>query len=186
MTEVSGGKAAASRLVASVVFLVKTTDESGGAPRNPATAPRAGSTIAGIIAESRRKPSSGYLVAVWARDRFGLTGADYNLKVQCYKRLTRLWADRDIQAAHPDARAGGRWDQTNTVLVDDSAEKARSEPFNFVGVPEFFGNNAGAAGGARDFVLPLVHDYLNSLCFQTNVSDYIRRNPFRPDLARAP
>src|SRR3569833_1481477 len=77
------------------------------------------------------------LVAVWSRDDFGLSPADYGRRVQCYKRLAALWADARVASSHPHFAAGdGRWGQANTVLVDDSVEKARSEPYNLVRIPE--------------------------------------------------
>lgn len=36
--------------------------------------------------------------------------------------------------------AGHRWDQTNTILIDDSKLKASSEPFNILEIPEFAGD----------------------------------------------
>ncbi|ROT40823.1 HAD-like protein [Sodiomyces alkalinus F11] len=113
------------------------------------------------------------LVAVWGRDKFGLCPEDYSQRVQCYKRLARLWADPAVQASHPDAARGGAWDQSNTVLVDDSLEKARSEPFNLLRIPEFSG------GEESLHVLPQVHDYLNLLCYQADVSRYIHTHPFQ-------
>ena len=113
---------------------------------------------------------------VWGRDRFGLSRDDYDARVQCYKRLARVWADRDVMAAHPDAARGGRWDQTNTVLVDDSTEKARSEPHNLLCIPEF-----GGEGTELPLVLPQVHDYINELSHQANISQYIRSRPFALD-----
>ncbi|TDZ32279.1 putative FCP1-like proteiny domain-containing protein [Colletotrichum sidae] len=111
------------------------------------------------------------VLATWGRDRFGLSTADYNLRVQVYKRLDMVWDDPRVKASHPD---GGVWDQSNTVLVDDSLEKARSEPYNLLPIPEFFGN-ASEPG----LVVPQVHDYLNSLCYQSDVSSYMRENPFQ-------
>jgi hypothetical protein len=115
-------------------------------------------------------------VVVWARDKFGLSPANYDARVQCYKRLQHLWDDPAVRASHPDASHGGRWDQSNTVLVDDSPEKGRSEPFNILPIPEF----SGVANETAE-VLPQVHDYLNSLCWQADVSTYIRQTPFRLD-----
>ena len=111
-------------------------------------------------------------VLVWARDTFGLAPADYDSRVQCYKRLTRVWADEGLQGTHPAAATGGKWDQTNTVLVDDSLEKGRSEPFNILSVPEFSGNEG------LD-VLPQVHDYLNALCYRSDISSYMRQSQFK-------
>ena len=114
------------------------------------------------------------LVAVWDRSRFGLTPADYGARVQCYKRLTLLWDDPAVAASHPHFSSGGRWSQANTVLIDDSTEKARSEPYNAITVPEFANQP-----GLYDNILPRVHDYLNELCFQSDVSAYMRVNPFK-------
>lgn len=114
------------------------------------------------------------LLAVWGRDRFGLSRADFAARVMCYKRLTRIWGDEGIAQGHPGAVAGERWDQGNTVLVDDTGEKARSEPHNAVSVPEFRGDTA-----ERPDVLPQVHDYLNTLAYQADISTYIRAEPFR-------
>ncbi|KAI1366598.1 hypothetical protein F5Y08DRAFT_301086 [Xylaria arbuscula] len=111
------------------------------------------------------------VIAVWARDRFNLTKSDYNLRVQCYKRLTYLWKDPVIRAS---ALGDGDWTQLNTVLIDDSIEKARSEPFNLLQLPEFTGN-ANEPG----FILPQVHDYLNECSQQINVSAFIRSQPFK-------
>ncbi|KAL2753869.1 hypothetical protein ACRALDRAFT_1069820 [Sodiomyces alcalophilus JCM 7366] len=113
------------------------------------------------------------LVAVWGRDKFGLCPADYSQRVQCYKRLERLWADPAVQASHPEAATGGAWDRSNTVLVDDSLEKARSEPWNLLRIPEFSG------GEEALHVLPQVHDYLNLLCYQADISRYMRMYPFQ-------
>jgi hypothetical protein len=136
------------------------------------------------------------VLAVWGREHFGLTPADYNARVQCYKRLERVWADEGIQRGYPldcqddpngapSALTGGapgigtvkgirKWDQGNTVLIDDSAEKARSEPYNAIQIPEFLGSEKKA-----DNVLPQVHDYINILACQADVSAYMRVNPFK-------
>ncbi|XXG99942.1 Factor arrest protein 11 [Hypoxylon texense] len=117
------------------------------------------------------------VVAVWGRDRFGLSAGDYGQRVVCYKRLARLWADPAVRASHPDFAAGGKvWDQSNTVLIDDTLEKARSEPYNLVEVPEFAGET-----DERGHVLAQVHDYINTCAAQTDVSAYIRTHPFRAD-----
>ncbi|KAI8952484.1 HAD-like domain-containing protein [Xylaria longipes] len=117
---------------------------------------------------------SAKVVAVWSRDNFGLSKNDFNQRVQCYKRLTALWNDPVVAASHPMAASGQKWSQLNTVLVDDSIEKARSEPFNLVQIPEFHGN-AKEPG----FVLPQVHDYLNECSQQANVSAYMKGQPFK-------
>ncbi|KAI7784722.1 hypothetical protein LA080_009366 [Diaporthe eres] len=117
------------------------------------------------------------VVALWGRDRFGLTPEDYNARTQCYKRLTALWDDPVVRASFPADRPGyeGKcWDQGNTVLIDDSVEKARSEPHNAITIPEFTGDMNESLD-----ILPKVHDYLNELCFQEDVSTHVRANPFK-------
>ncbi|KAF7520781.1 hypothetical protein G7054_g12670 [Neopestalotiopsis clavispora] len=121
------------------------------------------------------------LVAVWGRDTLGLSEADYHQRVQCYKRLERFWGDEGVAASHPEFHAtrgggGARWDQTNTVLIDDSKEKARSQPYNIIQLPEFEGDVE--EGG---YVLPQVHNYLNELAFQSDISSFIRERPFKFD-----
>lgn len=114
---------------------------------------------------------------MWSRDELGLSPDDYNLRVQCYKRLERVWADPRIRAVRPEGPAG-KWDQSNTVLVDDSFEKGRSEPYNILALPEF-ANTALE----RQHILPQVHDYLNELAWQEDVSRYMRSTPFKLDPA---
>jgi hypothetical protein len=113
-------------------------------------------------------------VVIWARDQLGLCPADYSARVQVYKRLGVIWNDPHVLASHPVAAHGQRWDQTNTVLVDDSIEKGRSEPYNILQLPEFEGLKTEPLD-----VLPQVHDYLNTLCYQANISSYIRDRPFQ-------
>jgi hypothetical protein len=103
------------------------------------------------------------LVARWGRDKFGLTATQYNSKLQVYKELRKVWAEPSIQAAFPGnehlkdpaaskkktacnvaeaakLQPGHRWDQSNTILIDDSKLKASSEPFNILEIPEFLGD----------------------------------------------
>ncbi|KAI0396128.1 HAD-like domain-containing protein [Xylariaceae sp. FL0594] len=119
------------------------------------------------------------VVAIRGRESFGLTQADYMRRVQCYKRLDILWRDPDVAASHWMAAAvssGQTWSQLDTVLIDDSLEKARSEPYNLVQVPEYVG------GAIEDgLVLPQVHEYLNECSWQANISAFMRANPFRLD-----
>lgn len=117
-------------------------------------------------------------VAIWGRDRFKLTPADYNMRVQCYKRLNTIWSDPGIACSHPEFHNGASWNQSNTVLVDDSVEKGRSEPFNIIPLPEYFGNE-----NERSDILPQVHDYLNQLSLHSNVSAYMRSHPFMAQAA---
>ena len=113
------------------------------------------------------------LIAEWGRDKMGLSEEDYNKRTQVYKRLETVWNDRGIQACHPLRDYGRRWDQTNTVLIDDSREKGRSHPYNLVKVPEFEGQKES------EDVLRMVAEYLDDLLVQEDVSAYMHKNPFR-------
>ncbi|TVY33361.1 putative FCP1 homology domain-containing protein [Lachnellula subtilissima] len=117
-------------------------------------------------------------VAIWGRDRFNLTAADYNMRVQCYKRLNTIWSDPGIARSHPEFQNGASWNQSNTVLVDDSVEKGRSEPFNIIPLPEYYGDE-----NERSDILPQVHDYLNQLSLHSNVSAFMRLHPFMAQAA---
>ncbi|OTB07837.1 hypothetical protein M426DRAFT_53020 [Hypoxylon sp. CI-4A] len=113
-------------------------------------------------------------VAIWGRDKFDLAPEDYNQRVQCYKRLSKIWEDPIILGSHPCVETGMRWTQANTVLIDDSLEKARSEPFNLIPIPEFTGLK-----DEPEYVLPQVHDYINECARYADASAYIRTQPFK-------
>ncbi|KAK2601936.1 hypothetical protein QQS21_004527 [Conoideocrella luteorostrata] len=126
-----------------------------------------------MISQLLEKDQREKCVVIWARDQLGLSKDDYDARVQVYKRLSVMWNDSRVRASHPLADRGGCWDQSNTVLVDDSMEKGRSEPYNILPIPEFSGLAKEPAN-----VLPQVHDYLNALCYQEDISRYIRETPF--------
>ncbi|OBT78558.1 hypothetical protein VF21_00965 [Pseudogymnoascus sp. 05NY08] len=118
-------------------------------------------------------PRRQYLVTEWGRDRMGLTPEDFVRRVQVYKRLEKVWAEPGIQSRHPLQATGATWDQSNTILIDDSLEKARSEPFNLVELPEFKGNSEPTD------VLQHLTMYLDDILMQKDVSAYMRQNPFK-------
>ncbi|KAL5351596.1 hypothetical protein ACLOAV_003456 [Pseudogymnoascus australis] len=118
-------------------------------------------------------PRRQFLVAEWGRDRMGLTPEDFVRRVQVYKRLEKVWAEPSIQSRHPLQETGATWGQSNTILIDDSLEKARSEPFNLVELPEFKGNSEPTD------VLQHLTMYLDDILMQKDVSTYMRQNPFK-------
>lgn len=114
------------------------------------------------------------LVVMWGRDKLQLPSQAYWQKVQVYKQLTWVWYDNSVQIMNP--RMGiERWDQSNTVLIDDSFEKAASEPHNLVQIDEFEGKEEQM----QDDVLSQVEQYLDTLRTQANVSAYMRAKPFK-------
>lgn len=77
------------------------------------------------------------LLGEWARDKLNLTKAQYNQRLQVYKRLDSIWQDKLIQSRHPLMKQGHKWGQHNTVLIDDNALKASAQPFNHLALPEY-------------------------------------------------
>jgi hypothetical protein len=120
------------------------------------------------------------LVATWGRDRFNLNSAQYHEKTQVYKRLEWVWADDAIQRTHPKYAEGERWNQLNTILLDDSEVKAAAQPYNHILVPEFEGpsSDSKVKNGA---VLEQVAGYIEEARHWDNVSAFMRDCPFEVD-----
>ncbi|KAH9985226.1 hypothetical protein BJV77DRAFT_965676 [Russula vinacea] len=93
------------------------------------------------------------LVALWARDTFGLTEDHYHRKVQTIKDLEKPWAA--LKPQHPrstsstlapfavapkhqssSSKSPGHSAAT-TILLDDSHAKAALQPYNHLCVPEY-------------------------------------------------
>jgi len=126
------------------------------------------------------------LVAIWSREDSRL-GEFTNQKIQVYKQLRWLWDDPKVQTSackttkNPDIPSNEQsdavsrvWDQTNTVLIDDSLEKADSEPYNLVQVEEFTSH----AGDSQDDILGAVLAYIEDLAWERDVSSAIHHKPF--------
>ncbi|KAL5121447.1 hypothetical protein ACEQ8H_000518 [Pleosporales sp. CAS-2024a] len=117
------------------------------------------------------------LVATWARDTFGLSATNFALNVQVYKNLRLIWSRDQIQQHHPQYEAGERFGQHNTVLIDDSPIKASAQPHNLLEIPEFEATPEQMEGD----VLREVAGYLETLRYQSDVSRFINKEPFRAD-----
>ncbi|KAK5676917.1 hypothetical protein LTS10_010681 [Elasticomyces elasticus] len=117
------------------------------------------------------------LIAVWGRERLQLSPEQYNMRVQVYKQLSWVWRDDEIANSGID---GVGWAQDNTVLIDDSLEKAASEPCNLIKIDEF----EGKPEQLETDVLGQVVDYLEVLKCARDVSSAIRNAPYyyRDDL----
>nr|OQO29127.1 hypothetical protein B0A51_02711 [Rachicladosporium sp. CCFEE 5018] len=112
------------------------------------------------------------IVAMWNRKHLDL-GDLYWQNPQVYKQLSRLWADPNIQSTC----FGGQWDQFNTLLIDDSLEKAASEPHNLVQIREMVWNEDDQ--GVE--VLAQVAKYISKASNYQNVSAFVKENPFKHD-----
>ncbi|KAM3422759.1 hypothetical protein BST61_g243 [Cercospora zeina] len=115
------------------------------------------------------------LVTIWARDTLRLSPKAYDQRVQVYKELSWIWNDSAVQATNPQ-RQNEMWSQTNTVLIDDSIDKAASEPHNLVEVEEF---EAFDRQITSDTYLLEAKTYLQTLSRQGDVSAYMRARPFK-------
>ena len=119
---------------------------------------------------------------VWNREHLQLRFKDFHRKVLTLKDLEFVW--RAIETERSEAKpeqllAGGRYefcyDQTNTVLIDDSPHKSQLQPHNCMIVPDF--DQTRVQRGGDQELLKVIH-YLNDLLYQDNVSAYMRTNPF--------
>ncbi|KAL4877706.1 NLI interacting factor-like phosphatase-domain-containing protein [Aspergillus karnatakaensis] len=126
-----------------------------------------------IFSEADRKQ----LVAEWGRDRLNLSSSEYNSKAQVYKTLETVWSSKDIQASYPKEWAAkakkqtARWDQSNTILIDDSKLKALSEPYNLIEIPEF----TNAPGIDESAIFPRVLQRLEVLATCDDVSKMLHQ-----------
>lgn len=132
-------------------------------------------------------PQSRSLIAIWARDTLRLPPALFREHIQVYKQLSWIWESAALQAkaALPTAlceEAVGLYSQSNTVLIDDSVEKAIAEPCNLLPVEEFVGQAESVEGGKG--VLMRVIDYLERLRWVSDVSAYMYEHPFNASQAR--
>lgn len=112
------------------------------------------------------------VISVWARDKLRLSADHYNQKVQVYKQLSWIWDDPVIANSCPGPER--EWSQENTVLVDDSLEKAASEPHNILKIDEF----EAKPEQMKSDVLGQVVRYLEALRWERDVSAYMRWKPF--------
>ena len=117
------------------------------------------------------------LVAIWARDKLQLPQHAYNLKVQVYKQLSWVWHNGAILKRMSNLGVADHWLQENTVLIDDSIEKAVSEPYNLLQLEEFEGKKEQMESD----VLGQVVRYLEKLRWEADVSARMRLNPFSYD-----
>jgi TFIIF-interacting CTD phosphatase-like protein len=102
------------------------------------------------------------LIAIWARDTFGLTDEQYNSKCLTIKDLSKVWAAFD-----------GRYSARNTILVDDSPEKAQMQPNNLVCASTFDPSQVD-----DDNELKRIMDYLIGLMYRDDVTVYMKSTPY--------
>lgn len=129
--------------------------------------------VQGMCQTLLTKEQQNKLIACWARDTLRLSPTNYMSKVQVYKQLEWIWNDEGVRATNPHYNQ--TWDQTNTVLIDDSKDKAASEPHNLIEIEEF----EAREDQMKSDVLGHVVWYLEELRKHANVSAFMRQFPFR-------
>ncbi|KAF9939543.1 hypothetical protein BGZ67_009309 [Mortierella alpina] len=121
---------------------------------------------------------------VWTRDHFRLPAVDYARKVLTIKDLEYVWDGIEKEkktAKKPDGdrphhpKYAVQFDQTNTVLIDDSKHKSQLQPHNGLALRDF---DQDLARAGTDNELLKVRAYLEKLIYQENVSAFMRLHPF--------
>ncbi|KAG0044504.1 hypothetical protein BGZ83_010269 [Gryganskiella cystojenkinii] len=140
------------------------------------------------------------LARIWTREHFRLPRVDYTRKVLTIKDLEFVWegvkaenkalnataAAKEGTKAEADggkAKEGSekviKYDQTNTVLIDDSKDKSQLQPHNGLALTDF---DRDLARTGTDDELLKVKNYLERLIYQQNVSAYMRVHPFDSEM----
>ena len=120
----------------------------------------------------------GELITIRAREHLGLKSEQFYNKVQVYKELHKIWSVPEVKQSAKEL--GTTWDMTNTILIDDSIEKARSHPHNLLQVPEFMHAESSSAEAQRKWtktetdIMKGVEAKLEELKYHSNVACQIR------------
>ncbi|KAF9182891.1 hypothetical protein BGZ51_004367 [Haplosporangium sp. Z 767] len=114
---------------------------------------------------------------VWSREHFRLPRSDYTKKVLTIKDLEFVWEgiEKEKKFAKDTEKYAVEFDQTNTVLIDDSTAKIQLQPHNGLALRDF---DKDLASAGTDHELLKVRRYLEKLVYQQNVSAYMRLHPF--------
>lgn len=128
------------------------------------------------------------LIAIWARDSLRLSTEAFGQNVQVYKQLSWVWGNQELQGKAGagtafGAPAVGTYAQRNTVLIDDSEEKALAEPWSLLKVDEFMGGEEVAEG--EKGVLMRVVEYLEQVKWASDASAYMHQHPFDAEKSEA-
>lgn len=136
-------------------------------------------TVEGICLKLFSPQKRQELVAEWGREKLGLSKSEYNANVQVYKKLQTVWQNKVVQETYPGTFAGSErlnheplWNQSNTILIDDSKLKALTEPWNIIEIPEFTKERPDD----NPDVFPTVLKRLETLSNYDDVSKVLKHN----------
>nr|CAG8456628.1 7467_t:CDS:2 [Entrophospora candida] len=138
-----------------------------------------------MVKEIFGNDDSNKLLEIWSRDKFPLTNKEYHSKCLTIKDLEMVWDElnkslknKNIQpssSSPPSQSSTILWDQTNTILIDDSPLKAQLQPYNAIHLKEF---NRELFHNGNDSELLNVIEYLELLKCQSNISHFIKNRPY--------
>ncbi|GBB83370.1 hypothetical protein RclHR1_01010011 [Rhizophagus clarus] len=123
------------------------------------------------------------LIAIWSRDKFGLSKREYERHTVPFKDLDMVWNYFNSQIANGNLSKNtlknsselSTLDPTNTVLIDDSRFKTQLQPFNAIHPCEF---DLKCSRNGDDSELKKIIKYLEVIKYQSNVAAYMKDNPF--------
>ena len=140
-----------------------------------ATAHNAKDMVKKLLTEEQRNK----LVTIRSRHTFGLTQAQYATKVVVYKNLEAIWKDPLVEKATP--LVAEPWSMANSVLIDDTIQKAKAQPHNLIQVPEFGWTTIQGSKKAQaklktreEAIMNSVQEKLEVLKYQASVASLIR------------
>ncbi|KAG0093496.1 hypothetical protein BGZ92_005235 [Podila epicladia] len=122
----------------------------------------------------------GRMDRIWSREDFDLHEVDFHRKVLTLKDLEKVWQEIEIEKewASPqqlEEQYAEDFDQTNTILIDDSTHKSQLQPYNCIPIADF---DFERAESGTDIELLKVWQYLELASMQSNVSNFMRVFPF--------
>ncbi|KAF9315965.1 hypothetical protein BG003_002469 [Podila horticola] len=125
----------------------------------------------------------GKMDRIWSREDFDLHEVDFHRKVLTLKDLEKVWQEIEIEKEWASPKQleelyAEDFDQTNTILIDDSTHKSQLQPHNCIPIADF---DFARADSGMDIELLKVWQYLELASMQSNVSSFIRQFPFDSD-----
>ena len=116
------------------------------------------------------------LIACWTRDELGLSKEQYYSKSKNYKKLSLVWSSQKLRNSAKRKGFIAEWNSMNTVIVDDSAEKAKYNRDNLIEVKSF---DEEAYERGDDTEMKKLLEYLQDLVGAPNVVDFMKRRPYK-------
>ncbi|KAG0355330.1 hypothetical protein BG005_005764 [Podila minutissima] len=121
----------------------------------------------------------GTMDRIWSREHFDLHEVDFHRKVLTLKDMEKVWEEIEMEKEWASPKQLKKYaedfDQTNTILIDDSTHKSQLQPYNCIPIADF---DFERAESGADIELLKVWQYLELASMQSNVSNFMREFPF--------